>query len=153
MSAPLTFLDFEAVKHHADLASDLHTEILQNLSHRVEPDESSTAARAFLLALHLYFLTAVHHSALDHPSVIWGIQQLLNLLAHAEEHRHRQAWATWPYFILGLHVTSTRHRRRVLDRFAWLATTLSVGNLSTLKTCLEMLWERQDKGDSVTWQE
>lgn len=153
LSTSTSFLDLEAVKQHSTQSSELDTEILQTLTGRIEEDESSTSARAFNLALYLYYLTSIPRSSLNHPSISWAVNQLLNLLSYAESHNYRQAWATWPYFILGLHVTTPRHRRRVLDRFTWLATTLSIGNLSTLSTCLETLWERRDRGEETTWQE
>lgn len=145
--------DLDAIKRHASLAAAIQADILDCLSARAGEDEEGIAARSFLLAAHLYFLTSIHRSSLDHSSVVWTTQQLVNLLALAKANHYRQGWATWPYFILGLHVTKPQHRQRVSERFRWLEATLSVGNLSTLKTCLEKLWRARDRGDDISWQE
>lgn len=133
--------------------SQLHTSILSRLAVDPPTTEEQLASQAFNLAVNLYFLSEVQHSTLSSPFVRWSVAELLQLVDRASKLGYRQAWATWPYFILGLHVTTPQDQDKVRSTYSWLEATLSIGNLSTLRAILEGLWQRRATGETVTWQE
>jgi hypothetical protein len=115
--------------------------------------ETDLAASAFNLALVLYFHTHVLQSSLSHPTVVWAVGRLLELAERAQCLGYRQAWATWPYFMLGLHVSDPIHRQAVQARFRWMEETISIGNLFALREVLSELWDRRDRCEPVEWQQ
>jgi hypothetical protein len=117
------------------------------------PSEQDLSTYAFNLALVLYFHSQVLLSSLEHPLVRWAVQGLLNVIGRAQLVGYRQAWATWPYFMLGVHVSAKRDRQIVQDRFRWMEETISIGNLFALREVLTELWKRRDRGEMVDWQQ
>lgn len=115
--------------------------------------ETDLAASAFNLALVLYFHTHVLQSSLSHPTITWAVGRLLLVAERAQRSNFRQAWATWPYFMLGIHVTKPSHRDEVQARFKWMEETISIGNLFALREVLTELWDRRDKCEEVDWQQ
>jgi hypothetical protein len=115
--------------------------------------ETDLAASAFNLALVLYYHTHVLQSSLSHPIIAWAAGRLLLVAERAHRLGYRQAWATWPYFMLGIHVTDARHREAVQARFKWLEETISIGNLFALREVLTEFWTRRDRCEEVDWQQ
>jgi hypothetical protein len=145
--------DVPGMQRAVTQTSQLHTSILSRLAVDPPTTEEQLASQAFNLAVNLYFLSEVRHSTLSSPFVRWSVAGLLQLVDRASKLGYRQAWATWPYFILGLHVTTPQDQDKVRSTYSWLEATLSIGNLSTLRVILEALWQRRARGEAVTWQE
>ncbi|KAK4689568.1 hypothetical protein P7C73_g525, partial [Tremellales sp. Uapishka_1] len=132
-------------------ATELQSDILAMLATPPPASEKQISSHCFNLALYLYYLSSVEQSSLESGIMRWAVKEMLQAARVAAG--FRQAWATWPYFMLGVHVTDAADQIFVGQRFRYLETTLSIGNLSALREILDELWRKRAEGVDTDWQE